>query len=618
MSGHSWRNTVARAALVAALAAITVFAIPGTVRADTYPSNPTVEWVPAPGYYNPLPVPSGWRPACTTGPQYGYGGSTCPVLVWGNYTYWVYSPSNNSWSEDIVAYDQNGNIVKQVVVGGDRYIWNMTVDDNAQTVTIYTQGYYQPTITVSWADLYVNPQVATSTSVSFGSGPFPYTGSAYTATATVTPSGSGDASIAYTGDCTDAGNTCTATATYAGDSGHQSSSGTATITIDPAPLTVTASSGTMTYGGSVPAVTAQASGLVGTDTLATLGSGLTCSTTATSTSDPGTYPTTCSGASDANYDISYAAGSIVVSPATPTAPTISNLPASGIYGGGFTAAVATNGDGATSVTSSTPSVCTVGSDGATVSYVGTGTCTLTAHVAAGTDYLAGDGNPQSFDVQKATPTLTWAAPAQILYGTALGSTQLDATASTPGTFSYAPAAGTVLTPGSSTLTATFTPTDTADWNGGTVSTAIDVGFSNPCITGLHVGVLRIGAGEAVCLGSGARVAGPIRVDGGSLWIDGAHVLALLDSTHATAIGICGADVAGLVSITSSTGPVVVGDGASCAGNHIVGPVSIQANTGGVSFVGNTDLGPVVLRDNSGGFAYSGNTVHGPVRLSNNS
>ena len=42
---------------------------------------------------------------------------------------------------------------------------------------------------------------------------------------------------------------------------------------------------------------------------------------------------------------------------------------------------------------------------------------------------------------KATPTITWANPADIAYGTALGSTQLDATANYPGTFIYAPPGG---------------------------------------------------------------------------------------------------------------------------------------------------------------------------------
>ena len=45
-------------------------------------------------------------------------------------------------------------------------------------------------------------------------------------------------------------------------------------------------------------------------------------------------------------------------------------------------------------------------------------------------------------VGKATPAITWNAPAGIDYGTVLSATQLNATASVPGTFVYSPAAGT--------------------------------------------------------------------------------------------------------------------------------------------------------------------------------
>jgi len=57
---------------------------------------------------------------------------------------------------------------------------------------------------------------------------------------------------------------------------------------------------------------------------------------------------------------------------TPTPPTISNIPASPVFGGSFTATLSTDSDGAPSVTSSTPSVCTGGVDNLTVSFVGVG------------------------------------------------------------------------------------------------------------------------------------------------------------------------------------------------------------------------------------------------------
>ncbi len=54
--------------------------------------------------------------------------------------------------------------------------------------------------------------------------------------------------------------------------------------------------------------------------------------------------------------------------------------------------------------------------------------------------------------------VTWNDPAAIVYGTALGAAQLNATANVPGSFSYTPAAGTILDAGTQTLSTTFTPT----------------------------------------------------------------------------------------------------------------------------------------------------------------
>ena len=79
------------------------------------------------------------------------------------------------------------------------------------------------------------------------------------------------------------------------------------------------------------------------------------------------------------------------------------------------------------------------------------------------------------NVQKAAPTITWANPANIVYGTPLSGTQLDATASVPGTFTYTPAAGTVLGAGNNqSLAVTFTPTDSTDYTGTTGSTTINI------------------------------------------------------------------------------------------------------------------------------------------------
>ena len=62
------------------------------------------------------------------------------------------------------------------------------------------------------------------------------------------------------------------------------------------------------------------------------------------------------------------------------------------------------------------------------------------------------------------PSITWPTPADITYGTALSGTQLDATANVQGTFTYTPAAGTVLGAGNDqTLSVSFAPTDSTDY-----------------------------------------------------------------------------------------------------------------------------------------------------------
>src|SRR5580692_2815635 len=88
--------------------------------------------------------------------------------------------------------------------------------------------------------------------------------------------------------------------------------------------------------------------------------------------------------------------------AVPSTPSISDLPASGNDGASYTAVVVTTGDGAVSVTSNSSDVCTV--SGLDVSYVGVGTCSLTAHVATGTDFTGADGSAQSFSVGQAVPS----------------------------------------------------------------------------------------------------------------------------------------------------------------------------------------------------------------------
>jgi hypothetical protein len=80
------------------------------------------------------------------------------------------------------------------------------------------------------------------------------------------------------------------------------------------------------------------------------------------------------------------------------------------------------------------------------------------------------------------PAITWATPAPITYGTPLSATQLNATSPLPGSFSYSPSAGTVLSIGPHILTATFSPTDTTNYTTSTASVTLTVIPSTPLLT----------------------------------------------------------------------------------------------------------------------------------------
>jgi hypothetical protein len=89
-----------------------------------------------------------------------------------------------------------------------------------------------------------------------------------------------------------------------------------TVTVRPAQLTITASSATFTYGTNPPAITASYSGFVNGDAATDLATHPTCSTTATSSSNVGSYPSSCSGAAAANYTIGYGTGVVTVTRAS--------------------------------------------------------------------------------------------------------------------------------------------------------------------------------------------------------------------------------------------------------------------------------------------------------------
>jgi mucin-19 len=271
-----------------------------------------------------------------------------------------------------------------------------------------------------------------------------------------------------------------------------------TLTVNPAPLMVTAVNGSMTYGGTVPALTYTYTGLVKGDSSATFSGGL--ATSATSSSSVGGYPITVGTlAATGNYTIgTFHPGTLSVNPAKLTitanndSKTYGTLKTFGSTAFKETGLVTTNGDNITGVTES--------STGATAATT-VGTYKIVPSAATGkglSNYIISyvDG---TLTVNPATPTFSWSNPAPIAYFMPLSGTLLDAVASwtvggtavsVVGTFAYTPPAGTLLPAGTQTLSARFTPSDRTDYTSATATVQIVV---------LGPGVTAIGS-QLYCVG----------------------------------------------------------------------------------------------------------------------
>ena len=112
---------------------------------------------------------------------------------------------------------------------------------------------------------------------------------------------------------------------------------------------------------------------------------------------------------------------------------------------------------------------------------GTHTLSVTFYPADTSEYDAAQGTV-ILTVTKAVPSLAWATPAPIAYGHRLGSAQLDAIASVPGTFVYTPAVGELLPAGTHTLSVVFNPNDTTDYTSAQASVSITVTKAAPSIS----------------------------------------------------------------------------------------------------------------------------------------
>lgn len=113
----------------------------------------------------------------------------------------------------------------------------------------------------------------------------------------------------------------------------------------------------------------------------------------------------------------------------------------------------------------------------------------------------------SLIVNKATSAVTWQAPDAMICGAALSATQLNATATVPGTFTYTPGAGEILTPGVHELSAKFTPTDSLNYSTASATVQITISEKLPTFItwpspgaisyGTALGIIQLNAAATV-------------------------------------------------------------------------------------------------------------------------
>ena len=186
------------------------------------------------------------------------------------------------------------------------------------------------------------------------------------------------------------------------------------------------------------------------------------------------------------------------------------------------------------VASGSPVTVSSGAATYTLPVLSAGAHTIAASYSGDSTFLTTPVSGIVVTVSQATPTVTWAAPISIAYGTALSATQLNATASVPGAFVYTPATGTVLGAATQTLSVTFTPTDVVDYTVVTKTQSIlvtqasqTINFTaptSPVVFGVAPITLAATGGASGNAVTFSVLSGPGTISGSTLTVTGAGTI----------------------------------------------------------------------------------------------
>ena len=221
-------------------------------------------------------------------------------------------------------------------------------------------------------------------------------------------------------------------------------------------------------------------------------------------------------------------------------------------------------------------------------------------------FLNGCGSGGKATQSSVTPTITWNTPAPVTVGTALSSTQLNATANVTGTFVYTPAAGTVMnTAGAQTLSVTFTPNDTTSYNSATGSVTLTVNAVSPVTPTVAVNPTSSGITTAQSLSVTVTVSGTSGAPTGSVVLSsGSYTSAstTLSSGSATIVITAGLLATGFDTLTAKYTP----DSASSSSyNSASGTGSVTVYAGSVTAV-TVNINPLANRHQISLFVYGNN------------
>lgn len=259
-----------------------------------------------------------------------------------------------------------------------------------------------------------------------------------------------------------------------------------TMQFTPGTLTVAADNKKITYGDALPALTYNITGFAGSETESVLTQPVQISTTATGSSNAGTYQITVGGAAAANYTFTYQTATLTIAPKKLNI--VLDPIADKVYG---TADFALNvqADPALPLTfsSSQTGVATIDATG-NIHLTGTGTTQIAAMQKTSGNYI-GDTALVTLRVTQASQTLTFPAIAAKTFGDADFDPQVQSSAGLPVQLSSSDANVATITAdgkihitGAGTATITATQSGNINYSSATATAALTVNKAAQTVT----------------------------------------------------------------------------------------------------------------------------------------